>query len=314
MSVPRLTRSELEREAPAKPCALTIGVFDGVHLGHQHLFHELKGRADAAGLAAAVITFHPHPLTVLRPNTVPSYLTGLEERIEQIRAAGVDSVAPVTFTAALAHVTAEDFMRAVVEAMRASKLVLGPTFSPIGRGREGTSEHLAKLGVDLGFSVETVSPRVEGGLVVSSTEVRKALAAGDMEQVTRLLGRPYSLSGPVVVGFKRGRTIGFPTANIEIDRDRALPPLGVYATRLRAGEASHASITNIGRRPTFDDGEVSVETHVFDFDGDLYDADVSIDLVHFIRGERKFDGIAALVEQIKLDTAQAREALSGARG
>jgi riboflavin kinase/FMN adenylyltransferase len=309
MSVPRLTRQELQRNAPERPCALTIGVFDGVHLGHQHLFAELQRRAQAAGLASAVITFHPHPLTVLRPNTVPSYLTGLGDRIERIEAAGIDHVAPVTFTSALAHATAEDFMQAVVEDLRARKIVLGPTFSPIGRGREGTAQRITEIGGVLGFDVETVEPRLEGGLVVSSTEVRRALGKGDMEQVARLLGRPYSFSGPVIMGFQRGRTIGFPTANLEIDRDRALPPLGVYATEFRHDRQSYPSITNIGRRPTFDDGEVSVECHLFDFEGDLYGQDASIDLLHFIRGEMKFAGIDALVEQIRLDCDHARAIL-----
>jgi riboflavin kinase/FMN adenylyltransferase len=284
-------------------------VLDGVHRGHQALLARLSEEARARALTPGVVTLHPHPITVLRPEIAPSYLTSLEDRIELMRAAGADWVIPLTFTSDVSEITAEDLARAFYELVRMRLMVLGPD-AAFGRGApKDTAERMRRLGAELGFDVVQIEPLMHDGVRYSSTAVRKALADGEMERVTALLGRNYRLSGPVVKGFERGRTIGFPTANISVAADRALPALGVYATRARVADHRLLGATNIGRRPTFDAGHVSVETHLMDFEGDLYGERMDIEIVHRIRGEVAFPSVDALVAQIGRDVQSAREVL-----
>jgi riboflavin kinase/FMN adenylyltransferase len=189
------------------------------------------------------------------------------------------------------------------------RLVLGPGFA-LGRGREGTPERLSEIGKDLGFTVDVCPPLEEDGGIVSSSAVRAALAAGDMERVAQLLGRPYALEGPVVAGARRGRLLGFPTANIAVGADRALPAFGVYATTAYPGGIRHPAATNIGIRPTFDNGAPSVEVYILDFDGDLYGQNLRIELVKRLRGEMRFGDIEALKAQMEKDIANARAVLA----
>ena len=302
-------REELARVSPGRGSAIAIGVFDGVHRGHLHLIETVKERALVAGLAAGVLTFHPHPRLVLQRQSEPIYLTSLEERLERLHDTGVDFVAPITFTSTLAQMSAREFVEVVVEALCVKRIVVGPGFA-LGRGREGDAERLVELGQELGFEVETVQPLVEDGQIVSSTAVRNALAEGRVRDAAALLGRPFSLSGPVVMGDQRGRTIGFPTANIAIGADRWLPANGVYATRAFVGESVVPSATNIGERPTFGANTRTVETHLIGFEGDLYGHEVRIDLVERLRPEQRFPGVDALKEQIQRDVARAREILA----
>lgn len=304
----RLAREELRRASLGRPIALAIGKFDGVHRGHQALIRYLREQAATRGLAAGVVIFHPNPRTVLRPGVRATYLTSLDERIELLQGQGLDTVAPVTFTSELAQSSAEEFARALKEDVQMALLVGGPDLA-LGRGREGTPARMAELGAQLGYEVDVVSFESLDGEKIGSGAVRAALASGDVQEAARLLGRPFSLQGPIVRGAMRGRTIGFPTANIAIGADRELPALGVYATWAHMGEQTYASVTNIGRRPTFDDGAPTVEAYLLGFDADIYGQEIKIDLVTMLRGERKFAGVDELKAQIARDVESARVAL-----
>lgn len=310
MSLPSFTRAQLAAGAPGPATALTIGVLDGVHRGHQALLSRLRDEARKRALAPGVVTLHPHPITVLRPDVAPSYLTSLEDRMELLRQAGADWVIPLTFTGEVSEVSAEDLAAAFHEILRMRLMVLGPDAS-FGRGApKDTMERMTALGAELGFEVVRIEPLMHDHERYSSTAVRAALAAGEMERVSSLLGRNYTIGGPVVHGFERGRTIGFPTANTSIAADRALPGVGVYATRAHVAERTFAGATNIGKRPTFDAGHVSVETHLLDFEGDLYGERMDLEVLHRIRPERTFEGIEELKAQIARDVAAAREMLT----
>jgi riboflavin kinase / FMN adenylyltransferase len=310
MTVPSFTVAQLTAGAPGPDTALTIGVLDGVHKGHQALLRRLRDEARKRALSPGVVTLHPHPITVLRPDIAPSYLTGLEDRMELMRESGADWVIPLTFTSEVSEVSAEELAEAFHRLLRMRMMVLGPD-AAFGRGApRDTIDRMRKLGADLGFEVVQVEPLMHDHERYSSTAVRNALADGDMERVSALLGRSYRLSGPVVHGFERGRTIGFPTANISVAADRALPGLGVYATRAKVAGRSLIGATNIGRRPTFDAGHISIETHLLDFEGDIYGERMDLEVAHRIRPEVAFDGVEALKAQIADDVEAARMALS----
>ncbi len=310
MTLPSFTMTQLKAGAPGPETALTIGVLDGVHLGHQALLRRLAEEARKRALSPGVVTLHPHPITVLRPDVAPSYLTGLEDRMELMRDAGAAWVLPLTFTSEVSEVTAEDLARAFFELLRMRLMVLGPD-AAFGRGApKDTAERMRTLGAELGFEVVQIEPLMHDHERYSSTAVRNALAGGDMERVTALLGRAYRLSGPVVHGFERGRTIGFPTANISVAADRAMPALGVYATRAHVAGHVLLGATNIGKRPTFDAGHVSIETHLIDFEGDVYGERLELEIVKRIREERPFASVEELVAQIGLDVGEARRLLS----
>jgi riboflavin kinase/FMN adenylyltransferase len=309
MSLSPFTEAQLRAWAPGPDTALTIGVFDGVHLGHQAVVARVAEEARKRALTAGVVTLHPHPMTVLRPDIAPSYLTSLDDRIAFIREAGATWVLPLTFTSEVAEVSCEDLVGAFHEHLRMRLIVLGPD-AAFGRGApKDTPERVARMGRELGFDTVRLEPVMHDHERYSSTAVRTALAAGDMERVQALLGRPYRLAGPVVRGFERGRSIGFPTANISVAADRALPGLGVYATMAQVAGRTLMGATNIGRRPTFDEGHVSIETHLMDFEGDIYGERMELDVMHRIRPEVAFGSVEALVEQIGRDVVQARELL-----
>ncbi len=302
-----LARRELARVAPGRPSAVTIGVFDGVHRGHQHLVAELLDRSRREGLAALAITFNPHPLTVLRPGTPITYITSLEERVELLQELGLDAVAVLSFTSDVAQLSPRDFLSLLVEELEMRLLVVGPDFA-MGRNRSGTTDVMRAIGQELGFRVEVAPLLQEDGVKVGSSAVRRALAEGEIETVNQLLGRAFSLRGPVVTGDKRGRELGFPTANIAIGLDRALPAYGIYVTRAYVREDQYESCTSIGVRPTFEeDSRPTVETYILDFSEDIYGQGARIDLLHRLRGELKFDSADALVAQMGRDIEQTRE-------
>lgn len=300
-----LAREELARAAPGRPAAVTIGKFDGVHRGHQYLVGLLLERARARDLASVVVTLYPHPITVLRPGTLVTYLCSLEERLDLLRALGVDSVGVLPFTSELAQLSYREFMALLVEQLDLRLLLVGPDFA-LGRDREGTVERLRALGAERGFAVDVVSRLDEDDAKVGSGAVRKALAEGEMESVTRLLGRPFALRGPVVRGEERGQKIGFPTANIAVAPDLAIPKFGVYVTRAYLGESTYGSVTNIGERPTFGAGRPTIETHMLDFEGVTYERGLRIELLHRLRDEQRFSGVDELVAQIGRDVDAAR--------
>lgn len=303
-----LVRDELRHAVTSGQHSVTVGVFDGVHRGHQTLIERVRSEAQARGLGAGVVTFHPNPVAVLRPGTPFSYLTTLERRVEALRATGVDWVAVMQFTSELALVSAEDFSRVLVEEAGMRLLVVAEDFH-LGRSREGDVLRLRDLGAALGFEVVTLPLVSRGGEEISSTRIRRALAAGEMDVVADLLGRPYSLRGPVLNGDARGREIGFPTVNLGVSPDQALPPDGVYVTRaelLSDPGRTLVGATNIGTQPTFEGRQRRVETHLLDFTGDLYGQVLHIELLRRLREERKFDGVGALVEQIERDVIATR--------
>ncbi len=309
----RLLSEELRRASPGRPSAFTIGTFDGVHRGHQFLIGLLKQRAEARKLASGVITLHPHPLTVVRPGTQVTYLTGLDERIELLLALGVDSVAPVTFSSEVSQVSAEDFVRQLVDELQLRFLLIGPDFA-LGRGREGSPERLQEIGASLGVEVEMAPAESEDGHKIGSSDIRNALSAGDVERVNFLLGRRFSLRGPIVKGMQLGRTLGYPTANVAVGADRARPGYGVYGGCAYVNEGVHAAAISIGTRPTVDDGAPSVEAYLLDFDGDLYGHELRLDFSRRLRGELKFDGLEALKQAIAADVEQVRAAGDCGRG
>ena len=301
-----LAREELARIAPGRDTAVTIGKFDGVHRGHQHLISRFIERAREQALAAVVIVLYPNPITVLRPGTPVTYLTGLDQRLELLKRLGPDSAGVVPFTSELAQLAARDFVSLLVQELRMRLLFVGPDFA-LGRNREGTVGALRKIGRELDFRVETTDLLAQDGEKVGSSAVRSALAAGDVEEVARLLGRPFSLEGPVVAGAHRGSGLGFPTANIAIGLDRALPAYGVYVTRAFVRENAFQSCTNIGVRPTFDsEPRPTVEAFILDFDDDIYGQDVRIDLLHRLRDELKFDSADDLITQMHKDIDDTR--------
>jgi riboflavin kinase/FMN adenylyltransferase len=309
--VSEFAREEMRRFAPAGGTALTIGNFDGVHLGHQHLVRFLIERASAMGLGAGAVTLYPDPVRVLRPQLPMQYLTSLEERLELLRDLGLDLVVPLTFTSELAETAPRSFVTILREELDMRLLVMGPD-NAFGRNREGSPEAMAELGKELGFEIALMpAPLSSEQVTVSSTAIRNALAEGDLPAVEALLGRRYSLRGPVVLGDRRGRTLGFPTANIGVTADRALPAFGVYATWAFVGETRHQSATSIGVRPQFDGEHPSVETFIFDFDEDLYDQTLRIELVQRLRPELKFESVEALITQMHADVALSREILTG---
>jgi len=304
-------REEMRRYAPSRGTALTVGNFDGVHLGHQHLVRFLIESANAAGLQPGAVTLYPDPVRVLRPQEPMQYLTSLEERIELLHDLGLELVVPLTFTSELAETSPRAFAAVLHEELDLRMLIMGPD-NAFGRNREGSAEAMKEAGRELGFEVVVMpSPFAAGQLAVSSTAIRRALAEGDLPAVEALLGRRYSLRGPVVKGEQRGRTLGFPTANIGVTADRALPAFGIYATWAFLGETRYQSATSIGVRPQFDGDHPSVETFIFDFDEDIYDANLRIELVERLRPELKFESVEVLIRQMHADVELSRQILTG---
>jgi riboflavin kinase/FMN adenylyltransferase len=302
------TAEELGKLSPQKDILLTIGVFDGVHLGHKHLISRLKELARKQGVLSGVITFSQHPREVLSPRTKMPSLTGLEQRIALLQDEGVDIVIPLPFTPQLASLSPKQFLELLKEYLKMKGLVVGPDFA-LGKDRQGNTSALRRLGQEMDFSVTVVPPMTVDGQVVSSTAIRKALAEGDMKQAQKLLGRPFSLQGRVVAGDKRGTALGFPTANLDIEPGQALPAGGVYACRAHVDGRSYPAMTNIGSRPTFGGGQQIIEVYLLDYKGGLYGRELAIDIIGRLRDEKKFDTPEQLKEQIAEDIIQGKDML-----
>jgi riboflavin kinase/FMN adenylyltransferase len=295
---------ELKEFTPEQETVLTVGVFDGIHLGHQHLIEYLKRQALVRDYLPGVVTFRRHPQQVLSPQTPLPYLTSLEERITLLKGLGIELIVPLSFTLELAQIPARQFASLLQTHLKMRGLVVGPDFA-MGQGREGDIFALHSLGKEAGFWVDVVPPKLSNGEVVSSTIIRQALAQGDMPKVSRLLGRPFSLSGKVVHGTERGKQLGFPTANLGVNSGQGLPVDGVYVTRAYLGNHAYPSVTNIGLRPTFGQGERAVEVYLLDFKGQLYGQELRVELVERLRGERHFPTSEELKAQINRDVEQA---------
>ncbi len=307
-----LVEEELARFSPGRDTLLTVGVFDGVHLGHKYLISKLREQAGQRNLLSGVVTFHQHPEELLLPRTRLPFLTGIEGRINLLKNEGVDVIIPLSFTAELAQLGARQFVSLLRKHLRMCGLVIGSDFA-LGKGREGDTDTLKKLGQSMNFSVTVVPPLVVNGEVVSSTAIRKALADGDMRKVRELVGRPFSLQGKVVAGAGRGVGLGFPTANLDISSERAMPPDGVYAGWAHINGKAYQSMANIGQCPTFGGGERTVEAYIVDYQGDLYGQELKLDIIDRLRDEKKFDTVEALKEQMTKDVRRGK-AILGAMG
>ncbi len=300
---------ELVRLNPGRGITLTIGVFDGVHLGHRHLIAELKAQAKQQDTLSGIVTFRQHPQAVLLPQTTTPCLTTLAAKLALLKAEGVDEVIPLSFTSELAGTSARQFVSHLHDRLGMRGLVIGPDFT-LGRDREGNVSTLRALGQEMGFMVTAVSPLIVDGWVVSSTAIRSALAAGDMEVANKMMGRRFSLGGRVVTGTRRGVTLGIPTANIEVVPEQALPLDGVYATLAQVNGQVYESMTNIGKNPTFGGDQRTVEVHILDFQGNLYGQELTVDFIQRLRGERQFRDAEELKQQIAEDVKQGRDVLA----
>ena len=300
---------ELARLSPEKDMLLAIGVFDGVHLGHQYLLAQLTERARQQGLLSGVVTFRQHPQAVLSPQTGLPFLTSLAERISLLDSEGVEVIIPLSFTAELAQLSAHRFVSLLKKYLRVRGLVIGPDFT-LGQNRAGNIDSLRSLGQDMNFTVTVIPPVMINGEVVSSTAIREALANGDMQRALNLAGRLFSLDGPVTSGAGRGLGLGFPTANLAIAPEQALPADGVYATWAYLDGRSYQSVTNIGRRPTFGSNQRTVEVHLLDYQGDLYGHRLKIRVMAQLRSEQRFDSVDELKKQVAEDIKQGRAILN----
>ena len=300
---------------PNERAVITIGAYDGVHRGHRAVIAQVQARAAELGARSVVVTFDRHPASVIRPDAAPRLLTNASQKLELLADTGVDATVVVPFSAAQARETPVDFVeRVIVNALRTQAVIVGSDFH-FGHMRQGNITLLRELGERHDFTCEPVVliPRADGvDEPISSTAIRRALAGGEIETATRLLGRALEVRGTVVTGDQRGRTIGFATANVEIPNGMCLPSDGVYAGLYRRPDGSeHACAINLGRRPTFYvNAEHSLlEAHLLDFAGDLYGEDAAVTFVAFLRSEKQFAGIDELKTQLKLDVEHARVAV-----
>jgi len=294
----------------AEPCSLALGYFDGVHLGHRRVIQKAIDIAKIKGWQSAVLTFHPHPREVLGQTGYTRYLTPLEDKLEQLERMGVDVVYVMNFDISFSSVYPEDFITECLLPLQVKHIVVGFDYTFGYRGM-GTAHTLQELSEDR-YQVDIIGPVNRLGEKVSSTIIREYLHHGDVEQARHFLGRPYRVRGKVVHGDKRGRTIGFPTANVAVDKPYLIGKNGVYGVRFFVKDKWYYGVMNIGIKPTFEleKKEKSLEVHLFDFSGEIYGEDVRIEFLFFIRDEQKFSGVDALITQIQKDVQFAKEKFS----
>ena len=300
---------ELAKLQPKKDTLLTIGVFDGVHLGHKYLLSQLTEQAREQNLLSGVVTFNQHPQEVLSPQTKLPFLTDLTQRINLLKNEGIEAIITLSFTSELAQLSAHQFVSLLKKYLRMRGLIIGPDFA-LGQNREGNTNTLRTLGQDMNFSVTVIPPIIINGEVVSSTAIRNALADGDMKRALSLVGRPFSLNGRVTSGAGRGIELGFPTANLDIDLRQALPPEGVYATWSHIDDKTYQSVTNIGKQPTFGGSQRIVEVYILDYHSNLYGRELKIDIMERLRSEKQFNTAEELKKQITKDIKQGKAILN----
>ena len=294
----------------AQPSVVTIGVFDGVHRGHQALIRRIVETARQAQRLAVVLTFHPHPDVVLRNIQTRYYLTTPDTRAQLLGEMGIDVVVTHPFDDSVRSIRAAEFVDKLVEHVQMKDLWVGRDFA-LGYQREGNVDFLTRMGAERDYTVSPIELVTEnnGGDTITSTAIREHLEQGEIEAATKMLGRSYSVSGEVVEGNKRGRMIGFPTANMAVWEQQVLPANGVYAGWATLGNERFMAVTNVGVRPTFDGTSITIEPHLLDFDRDIYGEILSLTFEAHLRGEQKFDGIESLKAQLHQDIAQGRSLL-----
>jgi len=294
---------------------ITIGSFDGVHLGHQTVIKQMVHAAHNNQSIAAVVTFHPHPAVVLRNLNKPYYLTMPEERAAFLAELGVDLVVTLPFDRALASLSAFEFMRIICDSLSPQELWVGSDFA-LGRNREGNTDQLRTIGERLGFHTHVLEPVTQNGSEkISSSRIRQLLEEGEIEHASRMLGRWYSLKSTIVRGDGRGHSLGFPTANLELPQERVLPAPGVYATFAWVENIRYGAVTSVGYRPTFPETAPipRVEAYIFDFQKEIYGEQLALQFIQRLRFEEKFDSVQDLITQMQQDTAQAKEVLTYAK-
>ena len=289
---------------------ITLGNFDGLHLGHQELIRMIIQRAKETGAISIVVTFRPHPLKILAPEKCPPLISIYEEKIRLFDKLGIDVLIKIPFTMDFSRMTPRDFVKDILCGMLGAKEIFVGFNYRFGKGREGNIQTLKELGREFGFIVREVGQISLEGEVISSTKIRLLLKDGDVEHATRLLGRPYTISGVVIKGDGRGRKLGFPTANIA-SKHAIIPSNGVYAVRLFIRDRFYDGIANIGLRPTFNIKELAIEVHVFDFSEDIYGEEITVFFIQKLREEKKFRNANTLIQEIKKDVETAKKTLSG---
>ncbi len=299
---------ELAHKSPDRETVLSIGVFDGVHLGHKRLLSRLVEQARERNFLAGVVTFRQHPEEVMLSGTKLPFLTDSAERSNLLEQAGVDIVVTLSFTRELAQLDARRFIGLLQKYLKMRGMVIGPDFA-LGRNREGNVDTIPGLGEEMGFTVTMVPPLLIDGEVVSSTAIRRAISAGDMRKVNRFSGRPFNLRRRVIAGAGRGTGLGFPTANLDIDPEQALPSDGVYAGWAYINGKAYPSLTNIGYCPTFGGSERTAEAYLIDYQGDLYGRELRVEIIERLRDEVKFHNADELKQQMAEDIRQGRVVL-----
>ena len=288
---------------------ITLGNFDGIHLGHQELVRMVIRRAQELRGQSMVVTFRPHPLKILAPEKCPPLISIYEEKIELFKKLGIDVLVKIPFSLSFAEMPPREFVKKVLCDLLGTKEIFVGCNYRFGRGREGTTQTLKLMGEEFGFRVNEVQQIFLKDEVISSTKIRQLLSAGEVEHAAELLGRPYAITGIVIKGDSRGKALGFPTANIA-SKHAIVPADGVYAVKLSARDTCYDGVANIGLRPTFDAKSLAIEVHVFDFNEDLYGEEVTIFFIKKLRQEKKFDSSDALIAQITRDITEARTVLA----
>jgi riboflavin kinase/FMN adenylyltransferase len=288
---------------------ITLGNFDGLHLGHQELIKKIIRRAKETGGLSMVVTFRPHPLKILAPEKCPPLISIYEEKIQLLEKLGIDVLVKIPFTLDFSAMEPRDFVKNILSDLLGVKEIYVGYNYRFGKGRKGNITMLRDLGQEFGFEVREVEQVSLEGEVISSTRIRQLLKKGEVENASRLLGRAYTLCGIVVKGDGRGRGLGFPTANIAA-KHSIIPSNGVYAAKLFVRDSYYDGIVNIGMRPTFDANSLAIEVHIFNFDEDIYGEEITLYFIHKIREEKKFQNAEALINQIKADIKVAKGMLS----
>ena len=288
---------------------LTIGVFDGVHKGHQHLFEELNDIASKTTQHSTAITFTNHPSTILNSNFLPSYLYESDKKIELLKGLHVDSVIPITFNNSIASLTAEEFIKILKRKINIHTIVLGHDFA-MGKNRQGTKKEIVNIGSKYNFFTANVPPYKQNNMIVSTSMIKKMISNGEIHNVSKSLGRNFEISGKVIKGFSRGKQLGYPTANIKIQNNIIKPGNGIYATLSTINEKKYFSSTSIGMAPTFKEQKYSIETYIMDFEKSIYSQNITIEFIEKLRDEIKFENIDTLKTQIQLDIEKTKTILN----
>ena len=302
-------KKQLSKKQVNSHSILTIGVFDGVHLGHLHLIKRLKEIATQKKYLSGIITFTNHPAEILNTKFKPSFIMTSDQKISALEKTGVDFVIPITFNKEISTMSASSFIEDLKNTLNMKGIVVGPDFA-MGKNREATTVKLQDLGIEKDFITEVISPQSLDGIELRSTSVRKFLQEGNIETTAKILGRNFSVSGLVTHGERRGRELGYPTANLKPPTNSLIPKNGIYATFTYVNEQKFLSATSIGTNPTFKGNNKTIETYILNFDKDIYNQTITIEFIERLRDEMKFESVKNLVSQMDSDIIAIKEILN----